>query len=80
MRAKIREYVIAHLRNGTACANTFYREGRPSARNRISELRADGWTIETVRCDLHSHDSNVVQYRLLGEPGDQGQLQLGGTK
>lgn len=78
MRSKMREYVIDHLRNGTACANTFYSDARPTARNRISELRADGWTIETIRCNLHHHDSHVVLYRLLGEPGSQ--LRLGGTE
>ena len=78
MRTKLREYVIGHLRAGTACANTFYRDARPTARNRISELRAAGWAIKTVPCDLHSHDSHVIRYQLLGEP--ETQLQLGGTQ
>lgn len=78
MRQGIREYVVSHLRTGTACADTFYRDMRPTARNRISELRADGWVIATIRCDLHEHDRRVVRYRLLGEPGSQ--LQLGGTE
>jgi len=68
MEQKIRDYVINHLEQDTACANTFYREGRPSARNRISELRQDGWWIDTDRCDLHIHETRVVRYRLILRP------------
>ena len=63
-----RDYVIAHLENGTACANTFYSQRRQDARNRISELRTAGWQIATVDCNLHHHDKKVVMYRLVSRP------------
>ncbi len=63
-----RNYVIAHLMVGTACANTFYSQRRQDARNRISELRKDGWQIATVECNLHHHDKRVVMYRLISRP------------
>lgn len=77
MGETIREYVIRQLRTGTACANTFYRDAKPTARNRISELRNNGWQITTMACDLHSHEQPVVKYVLIAEPTNQ--LIFGGT-
>jgi len=68
-----RDYVIAHLMNGTACANTFYSQRRQAARNRISELRKDGWQIATVACNLHHRDKRVVMYRLISRPDMPGE-------
>ncbi len=78
MRATTRQFVIDQLREGYACANVFYKHAYPTARNRIGELRAEGWIIETVRyCTWHYHAGNVVAYRLVAEPGVQ--MRLGGT-
>ena len=34
-------------------------------RNRISELRDDGYTIEGDRCRRHDHRGPILRYRLL---------------
>lgn len=33
-------------------------------RNRISELRSEGWMIESLPCKIHRHASSVRRYRL----------------
>ena len=48
----------------------------PRAAARVAELRKEGWSIETVRCDTHYHRNPQAMYRLVAEPG---QLPLGGT-
>ena len=53
--------------NETVCATTFWalKPPIPAARNRISELRAEGWLIDTETCDneWHQHDDHQIQYR-----------------
>lgn len=35
-------------------------------RNRVAELRADGYTIDGARCNAHNHRSGVLRYVLRG--------------
>lgn len=59
------ERIQAMLLNGPVCATTFYQVFMSSARSRISELRAEGWSIESVTCDLgHNHATRQIAYRL----------------
>ena len=67
-RKTTRQFVIDTLRLGPTCANIYYRNAYPTARNRISELRAEGWVIDTEVCDYHEHANRTVMYRLRSEP------------
>lgn len=59
-----RDRVIAMLAdNEVVCATEFWREYMPAARNRISELRKEGWDIRTEQCKTHGHEDPQVQYR-----------------
>lgn len=52
------------------CASVFYQNYMPTARNRIAELRAEGYQIESRRCEnpAHHHGGGLVEYHLAGEP------------
>lgn len=64
------ERVQAMLLNGRVCATTFHQYRIPAGRNRVSELRADGWAIETHPCSQgHNHETHQIEYRLVHGPG-----------
>lgn len=51
---------------GPVCATTFLANYMSAARSRVAELRAAGWQIESVTCDLgHNHKTRQIMYRHL---------------
>ncbi len=61
------------------CATTFLEANMPAARNRVGDLRRDGWVIDSSRrCQdaNHAHETRQIEYRLISEPGG-GQLRMG---
>ncbi len=61
------------------CATTFLEANMPAARNRVGDLRRDGWVIDSKhRCQdaNHAHETRQIEYRLIAEPG-AGQLRMG---
>ena len=57
--------VQSMLLSGPVCATTFLAHFMSSARSRVSELRAAGWSIEASTCDLgHNHATRQIMYRL----------------
>ena len=46
-----------------------------TARNRISELRADGFDIRSQRCRVHAHRSTVSRYFLV-VPAEQMEMEV----
>ena len=60
------------------CATTFLEAHMPAARNRVGDLRRDGWVIDSKhRCQDadHRHDTRQIEYRLISEAGS-GQMML----
>ena len=54
------------LLSGPVCATTFLAHYMSSARSRVAELRAAGWQIESVTCDLgHNHRTRQIMYLLV---------------
>lgn len=65
-----RERVLALLREARecgVCAETMYATGLPNGRNRIGELRAEGWHIESAPC-RDEHGPGYYRYVLLHGP------------
>jgi len=48
---------------GWACLRDFGSDAHV-ARNRISEMKAAGWVIDTRRCRRHNHEGQVAEYKL----------------
>ena len=63
--------VLALLRMGGEagiCINNVPMDLAYTYRNRVSELRADGYAIESATCRVHNHKAAVARYVLRGEP------------
>ena len=61
-----KEQVLGLLRDYPpgVCSTAFLRIRIARAAARISELRSDGYDIETVRCDYHTHSTRQIMYVL----------------
>ncbi len=61
----------AKTRGDGVCATVFLNIDHriPRVAARILELRQDGYTIKTVKCDQHFHATHQSMYRLVAEPG-----------
>lgn len=57
-----RDRILLLLHEGPVCGVNVQFTNRAAAR--ILELRKAGWTINTVPCQLHRHDSQVAAYVL----------------
>ena len=60
------------------CATSFLDAQMPAARNRVGDLRRDGWVIDSKhRCQdaNHRHATYQIEYRLISEAGS-GQMIL----
>lgn len=56
------ERIKALLRNGPVCSFAdLYAAGMPNGRNRIGELRRQGWEIESRRCERNHGSLYLLQ-------------------
>ena len=63
-----KQKVLAWLQNQpSVCIADLPLELGYCARNRIGDLRRDGYDIRGERCTRHSHAGPVFRYRLLGQ-------------
>ena len=65
--ASQKDRVLADLRRALrrgVCAERWYAGGIPNARNRISELRGEGWCIASFPCP-DEHGPGYFKYALL---------------
>jgi len=69
-----KERILNALKMGPQCGTSFLEWHMPRYAARIHELRAEGWTISTRTCRLHSHESPQTVYEL--EQADQLSLAL----
>ncbi len=67
----------AEWNNDGVCKGRFYRLDSPITQPgaRIFELQADGYNIESVACNQHTHSDGMKMYRLVTDA----QMKLGGT-
>ncbi len=61
--------ILAALTNGPLCSTTILGMFIPRGAARISDLRAEGWIVETRPCSKHSHDTRQIEYVLRNTPG-----------
>ena len=62
--------ILAWLTQWPICSTTLLEQRIPRGAARISELRNDGWIIETRPCTQdHLHNSRQIEYVLLNSPG-----------
>ncbi len=61
--------ILAALTNGPLCATTILGMFIPRGAARISDLRSEGWLIETRECRQHTHQTRQVEYVLTNSPG-----------
>lgn len=53
------------------CSTDLLRIRIPRGAARISELRAEGYVIDTVTCRQHGHNTRQIRYVLRREPEQQ---------
>lgn len=61
--------ILAWLTQRNVCATTLLEMHIPRGAARISDLRREGWMIETRGCTQHSHITRQVEYVLHNSPG-----------
>ncbi len=61
--------ILALLTRSPICATTMLAMHIPRGAARISDLRTEGWLIETRECRQHSHQTRQVEYVLTNSPG-----------
>ncbi len=61
--------ILAALTNGPLCSTTILGMHIPRGAARISDLRKEGWIVETRPCTQHSHDTRQIEYVLRNSPG-----------
>ncbi len=63
------ERIKAMLRNGPVCSFAdLYAAGMPNGRNRIGELRRQGWEIESRQCERGHPEGTVAHVEYVFVP------------
>jgi hypothetical protein len=68
MRVSQKDRVLAALTRGPLCATTLLDMRIPRGAARISDLKAEGWIIDSRTCQQHSHDTRQIEYVLVNPP------------
>ncbi len=61
--------ILAQLTRSPVCATTMLAMHIPRGAARISDLRSEGWLIETQECRQHTHQTRQIEYVLTNSPG-----------
>jgi len=61
--------ILSMLTRQPVCATLMLSMHIPRGAARISDLRKEGWLIETRECTQHTHRTRQVEYVLLNSPG-----------
>jgi len=61
--------ILAQLTRRNLCSTTILAMRIPRGAARISELRSQGWQIETRECRQHTHPTRQIEYVLHNSPG-----------
>ena len=68
MKISQKDYVLSWLTKGPLCATTILKEHIPRGAARVSDLKAEGWIIDTQTCQQHSHTTRQIEYVLVNAP------------
>ena len=67
MRITQKDYVLSWLTKGPLCATTILKEHIPRGAARVSDLKAEGWIIDTQTCQQHTHENRQIEYVLVNQ-------------